>query len=236
MSNLGDRIREIRKQKAISQVELESKTGIKREYLSKIENSELKNPTYNTLIRICEGLGVSLRELVDLGKEPQLRKDPPLKIVAAPEVAARLDLGNYVAIPLISQQTAFRGIGHIAAEEIEQYVVILADYVAPTGDSSRFRCIKLGNSDRSMSPAIEPEAIIGIDSYQNDSYELDGKLVLVGLEEELCGVRRLRIQGNYAVAIPQNLRDYNPIVLTVGKKRQILGQVVWCFNTFNGKG
>jgi transcriptional regulator with XRE-family HTH domain len=47
----------------LSQSRIEELTGIKREYLSKIENNELKNPTYNTLKKICKGLGVSLADL-----------------------------------------------------------------------------------------------------------------------------------------------------------------------------
>lgn len=60
---IGEKIKTIRKNKCMSQSEFEKKTGMKREYLSKIENSELKNPTYNTLKKIVGGLGVSLSYL-----------------------------------------------------------------------------------------------------------------------------------------------------------------------------
>ena len=79
---LGTRIKRVRKLKQISQVDLERKTGIKREYLSKIENEELKNPTIKTLSKIAEGLGISLTELVEPAYEPQLRKAPSLQVTS----------------------------------------------------------------------------------------------------------------------------------------------------------
>jgi transcriptional regulator with XRE-family HTH domain len=234
MLNLGERIRRIRKLKAISQVELENKTGIKREYLSKIENSELKNPTYNTLLKICGGLGISLKELVDVEKEPQLRKEPPLKVLTDPGSVSQVTPDKYMAVPLISRQTAMRGVGHIDVKEIERYVVVSLDYVEPTTDTSRYRCVRLAEGDQSMSPAIEPGTIVGIDSYQTEPKDLDGKLVFMRLKGEKCGVRRLKVQENYVVALPQNLKDYNPLVLSLSQKRQILGRVVWCLSKFDG--
>jgi transcriptional regulator with XRE-family HTH domain len=60
---IGQKIKTIRQNNELSQSRIEELTGIKREYLSKIENDELKNPTYNTLKKICKGLGVSLADL-----------------------------------------------------------------------------------------------------------------------------------------------------------------------------
>ena len=56
---IGEKIKAIRENQGLSQSEIERRTGIKREYLSKIENCELKNPTYNTLQKIAKGLGVT---------------------------------------------------------------------------------------------------------------------------------------------------------------------------------
>jgi DNA-binding Xre family transcriptional regulator len=221
----------------MSQVELEHKTGIKREYLSKIENAELKNPTYNTLLKICSGLGISLTDLVEAEKEPQLRKEPPLKVAVEPTRASQVEQavkdGRYVAVPLIGQQTAARGAGHIDVEEIEQYLVIAREYLTPTTDTSRFRCVRLAKGDYSMSPVMEPEAIVGIDSYQTDPYQLDGKLVLLRLSDTECGVRQVKLEGNYMIAIPSNLKEYNPIILSKSKKHRLLGRVVWCLNRFS---
>jgi transcriptional regulator with XRE-family HTH domain len=60
---IGQKIKTIRQNNELSQSEIESRTGIKREYLSKIENNELENPTYKTLKKICKGLGITLADL-----------------------------------------------------------------------------------------------------------------------------------------------------------------------------
>lgn len=58
--NIGDRIRNVRIAAKLSQSQLEKKTGIKREYLSKLENNQLKNPTIDTLIKITDGCEITL--------------------------------------------------------------------------------------------------------------------------------------------------------------------------------
>ena len=236
MINLGERIKKVRSLKRISQVELESKTGIKREYLSKIENQELKNPTYKTLLKICSGLGISLSELVEKKGGPQLRKEPPLNIVTDLKTVTKVTKAvkevKYVTVPLISQKTANKGPGYIDVEEIEQYWVMPVDYVVPNDNTSRFRCVRLAEGDYSMSPIMKPGAIVGIDSLKKGLSELEGELILLNLDNDKCGVRRLKLYKNHLVALPQNIADYNPIVLTLGGKRQILGRVVWCLNKF----
>ncbi len=232
MVNLGERIRRVRKMKRISQIELENKIGIKREYLSKIENSELKNPTYNTLEKICRGLDIPLAELVATEGEPQLRKAPPLNIVSASDAAHKISKSSLVTVPIISHKTAIRGAGHIDVKEIEQYMVMPVDYVEDTTDTSRFRCLRLAKDDYSMSPVMEPETIVGIDSCKTNPGQSDGKYVVLGLDNETCVVRRLNIQKNNIIALPQNLDKYDPLVLSLSNKRQILGQVVWCLSKF----
>lgn len=65
---IGSRIRTARESKGLSQGQLQKKTGIKREYLSKLENDELKNPTIGTLSKIAKGCDLTLVELLG-GKE-----------------------------------------------------------------------------------------------------------------------------------------------------------------------
>ena len=64
MKKIGETINNIRKDKRYSQKEMEIKTEIKREYLSKIENGELKNPTLKTLSVICQALGIKVWQLL----------------------------------------------------------------------------------------------------------------------------------------------------------------------------
>lgn len=72
--SIGKRIKAVRIAAGFSQADLERKSGIKREYLSKLENCSLKNPTYNTLCKIANALRVSVALLVDPGYEPVATK------------------------------------------------------------------------------------------------------------------------------------------------------------------
>jgi transcriptional regulator with XRE-family HTH domain len=60
MVTVGEKIREIRLSKRLTQEQIEHKTGIKREYLSKIETGGLPNITIKTLKKITDALGVPL--------------------------------------------------------------------------------------------------------------------------------------------------------------------------------
>jgi transcriptional regulator with XRE-family HTH domain len=58
----GNRMREIRKKKNLTLLDLEASTGIANGALSKIENG-LKNMEFITISKIAEGLNVELYEL-----------------------------------------------------------------------------------------------------------------------------------------------------------------------------
>jgi transcriptional regulator with XRE-family HTH domain len=60
MVTVGQKIREIRVAKRLTQEQIEQRTGIKREYLSKIETGGLPNITIKTLKKITDALGVPL--------------------------------------------------------------------------------------------------------------------------------------------------------------------------------
>jgi len=60
MLNIGSKIREVRVAKKLTQEEVERRTGIKREYLSKIETGGLPNVTIKTLKKITDALGIPL--------------------------------------------------------------------------------------------------------------------------------------------------------------------------------
>ncbi len=69
--NLGKRLKDLRESQALSQSELEKKTGIKREIISKIENGHLKNPTLNTMQKLAKGLGFA-DAAIFLTNDPQV--------------------------------------------------------------------------------------------------------------------------------------------------------------------
>ena len=60
---LGTRVRDLRMKKSLTQVELASKCGLDRNYIGMLERGE-RNPSYVTLIKIAQGLGLSLSQLL----------------------------------------------------------------------------------------------------------------------------------------------------------------------------
>lgn len=66
----SSRISEIRKRKGLTQAELAARSGVTPANLCKIERGQ-QDPTVSTLIRICEGLGVSPAEIF---QEPPAQK------------------------------------------------------------------------------------------------------------------------------------------------------------------
>lgn len=60
---LGNRIRDIRTERNLTQYELADKCEMNRNYIGMLERGE-RNPTYLTLLKIAEGCGVSISELV----------------------------------------------------------------------------------------------------------------------------------------------------------------------------
>ena len=67
---IGDRLREIRRDAGLTLMEVADKTGISSSALSKIENNKM-SPTFSNLIKIAEGLQISLTELVTTNYENQ---------------------------------------------------------------------------------------------------------------------------------------------------------------------
>ena len=61
-NELGQRIKELRQAKGLSQEELAFKAGVHRTYLGGIERGE-RNPALKNIAAIAEALGVSLSEL-----------------------------------------------------------------------------------------------------------------------------------------------------------------------------
>lgn len=61
----GERVRELRLARRLSQEELAFKSGVHRTYLGGIERGE-RNPSLKNIAAIAEALGVSLSELFSL--------------------------------------------------------------------------------------------------------------------------------------------------------------------------
>ncbi|MBI5787450.1 MAG: helix-turn-helix domain-containing protein [Candidatus Schekmanbacteria bacterium] len=231
MQNLGQRIRHFREIKGMSQSELEKHTGIKREYLSKLENDELKNPTYFTMLKISKGMGINISDLVEPLDFHKLRQEPVLEIVSALKKDKRLEdkvsEGSFVAVPIVNGEVAAGNPTYINERDIEDYALIHSSYVKETEDYQRYRCTWVAKNSRSMYPIINPGTLVCIDSQQKDPEALEGKIVVLRDSEGGCTIRYLRLSGKHIVGVPENIREYNPLLIPVSEKNPIVGRIVW---------
>ncbi len=232
MIDLGQRIRAIRQNKGMSQSEVEKKTGIKREYLSKIENSELKNPTYSTIQKICMGIDISIAELLDPEEFRKPRPEPVVSVLSAnarrdKPLQHQLDAGEFVCIPVVQGEIAAGNPITINEKDIQDYALVHSHSVKHTVDYDRYRCIWIKKNSRSMSPVIEPGSMVCIDSQQRDPEKLDGHIVAMKDSDGDCTIKRLKLDKSYLIGIPENIKEYAPVVVPKSKTNPIIGKVVW---------
>lgn len=69
--SFGAALRTLRRETGISQRDLAAKIGLDFSYISKLENDRLPSPSADTVVKICEVLGVAPERLLSLsGKLP----------------------------------------------------------------------------------------------------------------------------------------------------------------------
>jgi transcriptional regulator with XRE-family HTH domain len=66
----GEKLKEIRRLKGITQREVATKVGVDFSYISKVENDRLPPPSSETIERICEALNVPVEDLLVLARKP----------------------------------------------------------------------------------------------------------------------------------------------------------------------
>jgi transcriptional regulator with XRE-family HTH domain len=64
MINLGEKLLRIRKEKGVSSSKLEILSGVNQSTISRIETNT-QSPTIDTLLKLCEALGISIIDLFD---------------------------------------------------------------------------------------------------------------------------------------------------------------------------
>ena len=73
---IGDRLRELREEKKLSQGDIEERTGLLRCYISRVENGHTV-PAVETLEKFARALEVPMYQLFYDGEEPPKMKDLP---------------------------------------------------------------------------------------------------------------------------------------------------------------
>jgi transcriptional regulator with XRE-family HTH domain len=220
MITLGERIRHLRQQNGLSLVELEKRTGIKKEYLCRIETGALPNPTYKTLQLIAQGLETGLMELFEHSPPvpSTIRLFPPAELAADPK------LEGWMAVPIIDQQSACQQ--PVSAGEAKGFVLVSPSLIPGITNDSIYKALYLDENDHSMSPVIPAGSLICVDFGQRDPSRLVGKIVLTKANGAKCKIGCLRMTEDFIISIPHNTRHYTPLLVPRGEGNPVLGKVV----------
>lgn len=71
--NLGDKIRQLREERRLTQGHLASSSSVSQGYLSQLENGEVKNPSAAVLLRVAQAMNVDPDELFEAAGYPTMR-------------------------------------------------------------------------------------------------------------------------------------------------------------------
>lgn len=169
----------------LSQEELAHKSGLDRTYISMLERG-IKSPTLNTMITLCESLGITLEELTRQMSSKNSKKESPKK--ESPKKEIRLPLmGTKVAcgVPIGDDHYVDKEISleDLLIKHPEQtfFVQATGDSMAPSIQNNDFLVI-----DKSMTPKSGQIILAQIDSeFTVKRYFKEGKIIKLKADNAL---------------------------------------------------
>lgn len=105
MLTTGDRIREIRERKKLTQDQLASKANISKGFLSDVENNN-KNPSSQLLLKIANALGASVDYLLSGEKRERSQTEPIMIPPELSEAAVHLNLTYNETLALLNAHSS----------------------------------------------------------------------------------------------------------------------------------
>ena len=121
---IGERLRQIREQKGLSQGDIEERTGLLRCYVSRVENGHTV-PSLETLERFAGALDIQLHEMFYTGEE--------LAAGATPNLTARAtleEIAENTAASDDSFMSKFKGLMNRIAESDRKVLLVVARRMA----------------------------------------------------------------------------------------------------------
>jgi SOS-response transcriptional repressor LexA len=225
-----DRIRALRKRLGLDQIPFAQLLGLTQSAVSKWERglAEPSAEVYGKLSRLCkddeearffkERLMGSSPELLRMVDEMSQKKGSniPRQKFTPEEVTSET-----VAIPLLKDAAA-AGLPRLIQErEIAEKLLLPRKWFP---DAQAVRCIRVKGD--SMSPILEDDYIVAIDTTQADPRKLVGQMVAAGDPEGGVTVKWLRRTGSNLILVPQHTSvRHNPVVLEPGWR--IIGRVLF---------
>ncbi len=224
---LGEKIKQFRKQRSFSLRQMEKITGIKKDYLCRIETSVLKNPTYKTLYTISKGSEIDIAELFETA--PYVR--PVIKIVSHIEQKGQAKSKNLLAIPIISQQAACQEAFKTPLTENQCYGILSQSYLPNIEQTSNCRLLYHNSEDSSMEPVIPAGALMCVDFGDQKIEALENKITLIKHNDNTCKIGYLKFDSDSIIILPHDKFRYSPIIFPLSQQNvRILGKVIGCFS------
>jgi transcriptional regulator with XRE-family HTH domain len=90
---IGDRLKQVRESKNLSQGNIEERSGMLRCYVSRVENGHTV-PSIETLEKFARALEVPLYQLFYDGKEPKALASPKVSSLTSKEARAAIDVAR----------------------------------------------------------------------------------------------------------------------------------------------
>lgn len=211
---LGPTLRQMRKERGLSQQALADRAGVSRNFLAQIERGE-SHPTVATLSRLVNGLGTSIAEL--------LGEDVPVTASA-----------DTVPVPVVEDRIA-AGPPLFLADQIDHYEHFPYTLLRNLGiNPKQAILVRLGSDQDSMADTIPPGATVLLDRTPRRDVTPRG---IYAVREEVagevgCAVKRLVLDHEARVMI---LLSDNPVHLPRAIRMKagqpltdvIIGRVVW---------
>lgn len=217
---LGDRIKELRRQRRLTQDDICDKVGCSRQAMSRWENNR-QIPGTDALAKLASALGVSTDYL--MGRETDTKKEA---LSAESNISGqRLNKDNVILVPVISpilKCSAGNGNGYddsgVAWDVVSKYPLFDGTLSALYSSKSLSAMYAEGDS---MEPQIHDGDLI---VFVHDETWIPGNIAIVRLDGKLFVKGILRSKNGYILR-SQN-RDYADIEVSEDDDFSVVGRVV----------
>lgn len=195
---IGKRIKELRKQKKLTQTDLSKLTGYKQNTISSHENGT-RGIDEIDIMNYCEALGVTPTDLFQKEPQPQLETLPVKKIPVVSKISAGL--------PIYSE------------ENLIDYT-----YIATKNLSSDKELFGLKVSGDSMDKEFKDGEVVIV---EKDSVVENGQIGVVQINGYNATVKRVRYNEDQLILLPEsNNNEHLPQVYNGTDDVKIIGRVV----------
>ncbi|AEB06224.1 helix-turn-helix domain protein [Coriobacterium glomerans PW2] len=141
-TQLGERLRSLRKKKVLTITQLSLYTGLSVGFLSNMENG-ISSPTVANLTKVCNALNVSILDVLGEGDAlHEIVRDGEAEIIDVPESSMKMkivDFGaNHRAFSVITIEPHARRVDAVAMHPYDEAVYVMRGELAVTIEERRF--------------------------------------------------------------------------------------------------